>query len=232
MTCGIYILKFNTINKVYVGQSENIEYRYKKHLQRLKRGDHNYKMQQAYVTYGIPELEIILPDLTKEELNSMEYEAFEIYSSISNGFNIAEQPSIHGSGELNPHSKYSNEKIIEVLFLLLEVDNTYKYIESVTGVSLSTIRHIANQEAHSWLKHKYPSEYLQLENLKSKRSFGKNTAKDRGVIYPTIVSPVGEEYTITNVAGFAKEHNLDNSCLAKVLKKRPKYNSHKGWKLK
>ena len=232
MTCGIYVLKFKGTNKVYVGQSENIEYRYKKHLQMLKRGDHNYKMQQAYITYGSPELEIILPGLTKEELNAHEYEAFKIYDSISDGFNIAEQPSIHGNGELNPASKYSNEKIIEVLLLLIDVNNTYKHIESVTGVSISTVRHIANQEAHCWLQHTHPSEYLQLENLKSKRSFGKNTAKDRGIVYPTILSPTGEEYNITNIAAFAKEHNLDSSGLAKVLKKRPKYHSHKGWKLK
>ena len=232
MTCGIYILKFNGTDKVYVGQSENIEYRYKKHLQRLKRGDHNYKMQQAYITYGTPELEILLPDLTKEELNIHEYEAFKIYDSISNGFNIAEQPSIHGNGELNPSSKYSNEKIIEVLLLLIDVSNTYKQIELLTGVSESTIRHIANQEAHLWLKEKYPLEYSQLKNLKGKRSTGKNTAIDRGIAYPTILSPTGEEYNITNIAAFAKEHGLDSSSLAKVLNKRPKYNSHKGWKLK
>ena len=232
MTCGIYVLKFNGTNKVYVGQSENIEYRYKKHLQRLKRGDHNYKMQQAYKDYGSPILEIVLADLTKEELNSNEYEAFKIYDSISNGFNIAEQPSIHGNGELNPSSKYPNEKIIEVLLLLIDISNTYKQIESLTGVSESTVRHIANQEAHHWLEQKYPLEYEQLRNLKGKRSTGKNTAIDRGIVYPTILSPTGEEYNIANIAAFAKEHGLDSSSLAKVLKKRPKYNSHKGWKLK
>lgn len=232
MTCGIYILKFKGTDKVYVGQSENVEYRYKKHLQRLKRGTHNYKMQQAYVLYGVPELEIILFDLTKEELNPSEYEAFEVYDSISNGFNIAEQPSIHGSGELNPGSKYSNEKIVEVLFLLIDDRNTYKHIESITGVSLSTVRHIANQEAHSWLQHSHPLEYSKLENLRSKRAFNKNTAEIRGIVYPTILSPTGQEYNITNVATFAKEHGLDSSSLAKVLKKRPKYITHKGWKLK
>lgn len=232
MTCGIYILKFIGTDKVYVGQSENIEYRYKKHLQRLKRGDHNYKMQQAYKEYGLPDLEILIPDLSKDELNSNEYEAFKIYDSISNGFNIAEQPSIHGNGELNPGSKYSNEKIVEVLFLLININNTYKQIQALTGVSESTIRHIANQEAHLWLKEKYPSEYTQLQSLSGKRAVGKNTAIDRGIIYPTILSPTGQEYNVTNVAAFAKEHGLDSSCLAKVLKRRPKYASHKDWKLK
>jgi hypothetical protein len=233
MTCGIYILKFNGTDKVYVGQSENIEYRYKKHIQRLKAGTHNYKMQKAYIQYGIPELEIILAGINKEDLNIFELEAFSIYNAIENGFNIAEYPSIHGNGDKNPAAKYSNDKIIEVFKLLLDPANSYKHIESITEVSISTIRHIANKEAHTWLKTEFPEEYAILENLSGGvRKFSINTAENKGIVYPPIVSPEGKEYTVTNVAAFAREHKLDSSSLAKVLKRRPQYVSHKGWRLK
>lgn len=232
MTCGIYILKFSGTDQVYVGQSENIEYRFKKHIQALKRGTHNYKMQAAFHSYGEPSLDIILDSLSKDELNTYELEAFNIFDSINSGFNVASNPSIHGSGELNPASKYTNSDIEKAFFMLLEVNNRYKDIEKATGVSLSTVRHIANSESHLWLKTKYPSEYSILENLKgTTRMQATNSASARGIVYPEILSPTGKVFTVTNVAQFAREHMLDPSSLAKVLKRTPKYNSHKGWKL-
>lgn len=234
MTCGIYILKFKGTNQVYVGQSVDIEYRYKKHLQNLKNGKHNYKMLRAYEKYGLPSLETILDDLTEAELSSNEKLAFQIFNSIDDGFNVSSETSISESGELNPGSKYTNKQIEAAFLLLLDTSNTFNKVHEITGVSVSTIRHIANLEAHRWLKEKYPDKYKSLIELKvsQARRIGKNTAAIRGIIYPKIVSPEGIEYTVTNIAEFAKTHNLDSSCIAKVLKRVPRYNSHKGWHLK
>lgn len=232
MTCGIYILKFNGTDKVYVGQSENIEYRFKKHLQKLRNNSHNNKMQEAYAKYGEPYLEIILDDLTKDQLNDAEFEAFTLYNAIDNGFNIAREPNIHENGDKNPASRYSNEIIEQVFFQLLDINNRYVDIELNTGVSISTIRHISNSEAHLWLKSKYPIEYKKLESLHGlARMSNANSALSRGIKYPPILSPSGQIFEITNIAEFCREHSLDSSSLAKVLKARPKYNSHKGWRL-
>ncbi len=233
MTCGIYLLKFIGTNKVYIGQSVNIEYRYRKHLQKLRNGSHNYKMLKAFEDYGEPILQILLDNLCKEELSAAEQEAFAIFNCIDNGFNVSRETEISGTGDKNPASKYSNEKIEEVFFLLLDLNNRYKDIEEKTGVSLSTVRHISNSEAHLWLKEKYPAEYSELEKSKGLlRQQSTNSAESRGILYPQIVSPEGVVYTVKNVAQFAREHNLDNSSLSKVLKKRPKYLSHKGWKIR
>jgi len=233
MTCGIYLLKFNDTNSVYVGQSTNIEYRYKKHIQSLKRGDSNYKLQNAYLLYGNPTLEILLEDIPKNELNACENEAILLFNSVKCGLNIAEFADIHSIGEKNPSSKYSNEDIIKVFKLLLDLSYRYKDIEKLTGVAISTIRHIANMEAHTWLQEKYPEDYKILISYKGKlRQQATNSAEQRGIIYPPIISPAGKEYVITNVSSFAREHNLDPSSLRKVLVKTPKYISHKGWKLK
>lgn len=231
MTCGIYLLKFDGVDGVYVGQSVNIEYRYKKHLQALKRRTANYKLQKEYDYRGTPKLDILL-ECSAEELNTNEDEAIKIYDSVNNGFNIAEFADIHGKGEKNPASKYSEKQIEEVFNLLLDLNNRYKDIEEKTGVSLSTIRHIANLEAHTWLNVKYPEKYELLKSYKGLvRQQATNSAASRGIEYPPICSPSGVIYTISNVAAFAREHNLDPSSLTKVLNRRPKYNSHKGWKL-
>lgn len=233
MTCGIYLLKFNGTDKVYVGQSENIEYRYKKHKQSLKAGNHNYKMMEAYKEYGLPELVILLDDIQANELAENEILAFEIFDSVRNGFNVSPDATIYSSGELNPAAKYTDAQIEQAFNLLLNPELRYADVELETGVSLSTVRHIACLEAHTWLEKKYPEKYAVLKYIKlSGRKLGKNTAQHRKIEYPTILSPEGVEYNINNIAAFAKTHGLDPSSLAKVLKKRPKYNSHKGWKLK
>lgn len=61
MTCGIYLLRFTGLDKVYIGQSLNIEQRYRKHLQFLRNQDTkaNYRMKAAYLLYGAPQLEIL-----------------------------------------------------------------------------------------------------------------------------------------------------------------------------
>lgn len=231
MTCGIYLLKFNGTDKIYVGQSVNIEYRYKKHIQALKRGTSNYKLQKEYSYRGEPYLEVLL-DCPASELNECENEAIQIYNSVNNGFNIAEFADIHSEGEKNPASKYSEQQIEQVFELLLDLSYRYKDIEEKTNVSLSTIRHIANLEAHTWLQTKYPDKYELLKSYKGKlRQQSTNSAEQRGIVYSPIMSPEGKEYIVTNVAAFAREYGLDSSSLSKVLKRVPRYLSHKGWKL-
>jgi hypothetical protein len=233
MTCGIYLLKFNGTKDVYVGQSTNIEYRYKKHIQSLKRGDSNYKLQNAYKLYGKPILEILLENISQNELNDCENEAILLFNSVKAGLNIAEFADIYSTGEKKPSAKYSTEDIIKVFKLLLDLSYRYKDIEKMTGVASSTIRHIANMEAHTWLKEKYPEDYKTLVSYKGRlRQQATNSAEQRGITYSPIISPTGKEYIVVNVASFAREHNLDPSALRKVLVKTPKYKSHKGWKLK
>lgn len=189
-------------------------------------------MKAAYLIHGAPQLEILC-ECKQDELNKFEAEAFELYDIAKNGLNIAQEPDIHMAGIRNPASKYSEDQILSVL-KQLAVGTQYKDIHANTEVSISTIRHIANQEAHGYLKDLYPELYSAM------LTFGTNGgrmqvsqgASARGIVYPPILAPNGKEYVVTHVANFAKEHGLDASCLAKVLKRTPKYKSHKGWKLK
>lgn len=231
MICGIYLLRFNGTSAVYIGQSENIQYRFKKHLQKMRAGTTSLKLQVAYNTYGEPALEILM-ECSSADLNQYEKEAMDIYKAVETGFNTASEPDIHLKGEKNGASKYSNVDITKVLNLLLDANNSYMEIEVISGVKLNTIRHIANCESHLWLKESYPEKYAEMLKIKSDRASVKQSAAYKGIKYPPLISPEGIIYKdIGNVSLFAKEHNLDGSSLTKILNKRPKYISHKGWRL-
>lgn len=233
MTMGIYSLTFIGSKDVYIGQSVNVENRWIAHKKYMKAGTANYKLQRMYNKVGLPSLEILCTTDVKDELNILEAEAFDIFNSIDSGYNIAREPDIHQEGELNGSSKYTNIQIVEVFNLLLDPFNSYKAISDLTGVPRSTVNHIANCEAHSWLSREYPQDYSKLMALRgAARQAVSNSAKAKGKEYPIILSPSGEEFKVEIVSAFAAEHGLDASSLAKVLNRRPKYITHKGWKLK
>lgn len=231
MSMVIYILKFRGTNKVYVGQSTQVNIRERVHKLKLRTGTANYKLQEAYELYGEPTLEIICEVYSKEELNLAEAEAFEIYDAINNGFNIAVDPDIHLEGDKNGASKYTNDQIIKVLMCLIDINKYPKYslIAAETEVSESTVRHIANLEAHSWLEREYPNEYTKLKDIKDTgaRRGNSNSAKAKNLNYPDVKSPTGEIYKITNANEFARCHGLDSSTLIKLLNGKAK--STKGW---
>lgn len=234
MTIGIYILKFTGTDRVYVGQSTNIEMRYTKHKTMLRNGYSNYKLKEMYNLYGIPTLDIIYSQHTYDRLTLDERENYYIkeYRAVEHGLNINSTAGGGGGtglqGEVHGNSRYTNEQITQVFKLLCESDNSFLLISEYTGVSIHTIRDISKGKTHKWLSEKYPEKYLIMLELIGLKS--KNTAKDQGIIYPLILSPEGKEFSIANLSAFARENDLNKSHLSGVLNKLRK--SHKGWKLK
>lgn len=229
MSCGVYILKFYGTNSVYVGQSLNIENRFKVHLRKLRDGTHNYKMLKAFGVYGPPTFEIVT-ECEKNALNDTELEAFGIFDSVENGFNVASEPDIHLEGDKNGASKYTNEQITDAFNFLLDLDNRYSDIADATDVSLSTVRHIANGESHLWLAREYPTEYATMLSYKglTRQSAG-NSGKAQGKVYPDVISPEGIVHKVECANAFARSKGVDPSYFVKLLNKKAK--SCKGWKL-
>lgn len=230
MTIGIYLLKFNGTDKVYVGQSLRIEERYTKHLYKLNNNLANYKLMEAHNLYGLPYMEILLECSINDDLDILENEAIDIFNSVTNGFNINTKAAGGGiglTGEAHGNSKYNSE-ILRKVFYLINNNISFKTISEITSVQIHTIRDISKGKAHRWLFQEFPEEYDKMLSFKGIRE--KNTAKDQGIVYPEIVSPDGYTYTINNVSAFAREHDLNKSHLSGVLNK--KRLSHKGWKLK
>ncbi len=84
MTIGIYMLEFGNGAK-YIGQSNNVELRLKKHLQRIREGQHsNWKVRACI---GTP-VTSILQSCSLAELNSCEINWITHYDSYNNGLNL------------------------------------------------------------------------------------------------------------------------------------------------
>jgi group I intron endonuclease len=240
MTIGIYRLIFANTDKVYIGQSVHIEIRFKEHLNKLRTGRSSRKLQEAYTVYGFPTLEI-LTECTFEELDSFENETIEIWDSVLNGFNSIDSAgeSPNNSGEHNGCSKYANEQVTQVLFMLIDKDYlSQENISTILGVSKSLVNSISSLSHHRWLSNEYPKEYDRLKELVGTRNSRDNlakilsvsqSAKARDIVYSKIISPEGKVYQVDNAREFARVHNLNSGNLSQVLNRKAL--SIKGWKL-
>lgn len=224
MSIGIYKLVFEGTDKVYIGQSVDIEDRFKRHLYAMRVGTSVPKLQEAVKLYGSPTLEI-LAECDTTDLDDFEIETISIYDSVNKGFN-----SLSGGsrviGTNNPSARYTVEDYYNVLVLLGTPGIPWKKISKDTGVSEYTISHISAKESHQWLKEAFPIEYAKLEAI---HSTGRNNAYMQGIFYPCIVSPEGVVYEVKCPTHFAKEHGLLQPKLHEVL--TGSRNTHRGWHL-
>lgn len=229
MCSGIYALVFNDCEKIYVGQSVNIDKRYKEHLYAFNRGDSNKKLLQAYKLYGKPEL--FLLEEANVDLDTLELEYITKLNTVDNGLNEWCGPIKVLRGEKHPNSKYSDKQVLEVIDLLTSSNIlSFAEISEKTGVSVYSVENISSGKVGAHLKSTIPEKYEILEARRGARVSAASSAKGRGITYPIILSPTGEEYNIENITKFAKEHGLNKSHVCGVLNRVRK--SHKGWRLK
>lgn len=92
MKSGIYAIKNKMNNKMYIGQSVNVNKRKSYHLWLLRNNSHfNPKLQNAFNKYGEENFEfVILEKCNKEELDDKEIEYINRYNTTNNGYNICE----------------------------------------------------------------------------------------------------------------------------------------------
>lgn len=226
MTTGIYSLYWEEQDLIYIGQSQNIEKRFKEHIYDLSKNKHsNYKVQNAFHKYGNPILNI-LEKCSINYLNELEiYWQNEFNSLDSLDLVIAGQV---GYGTDSNNSKYSKLKILRVFRLLTRTNSlNYKSISKIIQVNRSLVVDIANSTAHLWLKDKYPKLYYKMQT--HDRCSSGNSILNNYTVLPKVVSPLKEIITVYNIRKFAIEHNLHNTHLGEVIRGNRK--SHKGWKL-
>jgi len=223
MTCGIYLLKFNNTDKVYVGKSKNIERRYKEHIS--INSYKSIKMKEAINKFGNPYL-FILFVCSETDLNNHENYFISLYNSFIDGFNSVQysQNIFTLKGEKHIQAIYPKAKYIEIFNLLVDSNLTYEDISSITNTKYSIVKSIGTLYSHKWLKEEYPDKYLQLENKNHR-----NSAGFKGITYPILYDNKGNNYTIENISKFARENGLDQAALTKVL--NGKISNHKGWNI-
>lgn len=232
MTIGIYALYWEEQDLIYVGQSQNIEKRYKEHLSKMRRKIHtNYRVQEVFEKYGEPVLHILeICDISV--LNELEILWTKELDSLNPaiGLNIIEAGCV-GFGTNSNNSKWSKVQILRVLrYLSHSPYYTYEEIAEFTKTNTHLVRDICIGKSHLWLKDIYPYNYsrikLGIEYRNSLGYYNRIYQRDN----PVIVSPEHKEYEVLNIREFAKKHNLYNTHLGDVIRGRRK--SHKGWTLK
>jgi len=225
--CGIYCIYFDQHpDKFYIGRSTNLYNRLQNHKSALISNRHiNSKLQNYYNKYGMPNFEI-LKYASPEELNTLEEFYIKEFDSFNKGLNLTNGGENAGYGEGTSAAKHTEADYVEVLKLIANTNYTLKRISQITGVGLSIVKHIAIGRTHGYLANLYPEYY---EILKSKINSRDNSAANKGIVYPNILSPEGTTYSISNIRAFCREHGLQAQNLHKVLTKQR--GSHKGWRL-
>lgn len=227
---GIYKLHFMGTDKVYIGQSTNIQGRYTEHKRLLVANKHSKKLAEAYNIYGTPLLEVV-EECPKEVLDLREEYYIEQFNSVSQGFNTSKKAAGGVSkGEDHGHAVYSNIEVLEAFWLLVtKPDLSLKEVANLTSIKYDTIKQIARGVQHTWLKDIDNNAYNTMLSYKFSRATIGNSAKGKGKIYPHILSPGGIEYEVTNCKAFAEEQGLFASNLGAVLRGNRK--SCAGWRL-
>ena len=87
--CGIYCIENLTNGKKYIGQSVDIDGRWREHKSELKRNKHrNEKIQNAWNKYGETQFQFSIIELCdKGDLDALEKFYINFYDSYKNGYN-------------------------------------------------------------------------------------------------------------------------------------------------
>lgn len=170
MTIGIYCLRFEGTDKVYIGKSTRIEDRYTEHKYNFKNNIASKKMQSGYIEFGVPTLEVLC-ECTEDDLSNNENYYIEKHNSVDNGFNTLKLSDDipTGVGEDCPSSKHTNKQIIDAFMLMITTNKTFKDISIDTNVSINTIKSISTSTTHLWLDKEFPEQYKILRTLKGAR---------------------------------------------------------------
>lgn len=148
ITQGIYLIRNNVNNKVYIGQSKDIEKRWSDHLSlgktssKSKSANNNYPLYRAMKKYGVENFSITILEETDDysQLDSIENKYIEEYGAITDGYNQRITSSSGYSKEYTINKrevKYSvtKEKLRNEL-----LSYTFEKVASMYGVSSNTIR--------------------------------------------------------------------------------------------
>lgn len=144
MTTGIYQLNFND-QAFYIGQSLDIEQRWRQHTDKFRKGTAAQKMQYAYNKVGMPNFYYVL-ECHKDYLDIMEGYYISIQKTHPNCLNSS-QP------KLDPAIDYQ---------WLLDNPDLLKHssVQVLTEAVSLTNQHMKLKEAHEDLQHSFNKEFM------------------------------------------------------------------------
>lgn len=159
---GIYAIKCKKENKVYIGQSKQIEKRYREHINKLKRQVHqNHYLQEAFNEFGEENFcceilfELNESEFTRQKLYDLEIEYIKLYDSTNRekGYNLDS-----GGNSKNRASLETRKKLSKAM--------TGKYV----GRKMSDKTKLLMKQNHShyWLGKHHSEETKKLFSLQRK----------------------------------------------------------------
>lgn len=225
MKTGIYKLIFRTGN-YYIGQTCDLDKRYKTHLSQLISGKHfNHRLQNEFLSLQeIPEFVVVEYCNDSAELNRLESKYIDLKDPKC--LNI-KAGSDNNFGFNAPTAKYFTQDIEAVFFLLLDNPGiSHKLVSTFTKVDISTVHDISagRNRVFTELSSKYPGEYANLLKQKAPNTRGKTTV--------VLMHKDGREVTLDSgqYSEFCRSNNIHSSNLSKVILSKRK--SAGGWSLK
>lgn len=120
MSCGIYKITNNVNNKIYIGQSINIEKRWQHHkleANNKNQNQYNYLIHRAFRKYGIKNFSFeIIEECLSNELNDKEKYWIKYYNSYKNGYNMTAGGDTGPimPGEQNPNTFLTNQDVEQI----------------------------------------------------------------------------------------------------------------------
>lgn len=185
MTSGIYQLNFDN-QAFYIGQSVDMETRWKQHSDKLRKGTAAAKMQEAYRQLGMPFAEILI-ECHKDYLDIMENYFIHMRKTLPNCLNTS-------APKLDPNINYAwmldNPQILQ--FSAFEI--MAQYVEQNQD-------HTALQEEHEDLKHSFNKEYMLHQAAVQLRD-GKDENEELVRAYHSRLSAAQERLNKLNNRGF------------------------------
>ena len=230
MSCGIYKFTNKNNNKSYIGQSINIEKRFKEHL----KAQADSYFHRALIKYGIEEFDFsILEILEPSQLNEREKYWIQYYDSFNNGYNLTlggeDNPSnhkdivekrthkllydkevnkkLHISGERNPNHKLTEEDVKQIRTAYAQ----NKPIGEVYPLYADKVGYSAFQ--YCWLgktwKNIMPEVYQQRNS----------SICIRNDLTPEIVKNIRQEYMSGKTQSYLeKKYNKSYETMRRILK--------------
>lgn len=170
--CGVYKITNKVNGKIYIGSSKDIYKRWKHHVYRLNSGKHvNSYLQNAWNKYGEDSFIFDIQEVCDENhIREREQYYIDVYNCCNReiGYNIvpkvdmsemsAETKEKISKASMGKHigenmglNKYSEDKIIQVIADLMDVNYTYKEIANKYNIPIQTIISIANKNTWNYL---------------------------------------------------------------------------------
>jgi group I intron endonuclease len=134
--CGIYKITNKVDNMSYIGQSINIEERWKRH--KSMAGKSELPLYRAFAKYGINNFSFeVLQECQQEQLNDLETYWIKCYDTYYNGYNCT-----MGGEQCGHVVKVSDEDLIKIIELLKKSNMTQNDIAKQFNVGIDTISEI------------------------------------------------------------------------------------------